>query len=146
MDNLITEKLVALDLDAVTKGEVIRHLAGLMKKDGRLNDEDAYIKSVFDREHEFATAMGYSVAIPHGKTDAVKTPALGFARVKTPIQWSDDETVQYIFQIAVPASAAGDYHLQVLAALSRQLIHEEFVDKLGKIKDPKDIVELVGTV
>ena len=38
MENLITEKLVSLDIEVNTKDEVIRHLAELMNKEDRLND------------------------------------------------------------------------------------------------------------
>mgnify|MGYP002854286422 CR=1 FL=1 len=146
MEGLINENLVALDLEANSKGDVIHILAGLIRKEGRLNDEAKYIEAVFAREQEFATAMGFSVAIPHGKTNAVKTPALAFARLKKEIKWSDEENVRFVFLIAVPEEAAGDYHLKILASLSRQLIHAEFCDKLAKITEPREIVGLVGEV
>lgn len=144
MESLMTEQLVALDLDLASKEEVIRHLARMIQAAGRLNNEDEYIQAVFKREEEFATAMGFSVAIPHGKTDAVKIPALAFARLTNAIKWSDEEEVRFIFQIAVPEEAAGDYHLKILASLSRQLIHEEFCEKLASITEPSNIVKLIG--
>lgn len=146
MENLITKNLVALDIDVSTKGEVIHTLARLIQKEGRLLDEAKYIEAVFAREQEFATAMGFKVAIPHGKTNAVKTPALAFARLKKAVKWSDDEDARFIFLIAVPEMSAGDYHLKILASLSRQLIHEEFCDKLAKISELQEIVDLVGEV
>lgn len=130
MDNLITKELIALDLDLSTKEEVIKEMAKLIEAQGKLHDYDDYIKQVFEREKDFATSIGFEVAIPHGKTNAVKCASLAFTRLKNEIQWSEDEKVKYVFLIAVPETEAGDTHLKILAQLSRKIMREEFREKL----------------
>jgi PTS system fructose-specific IIA component len=143
MDNLITKELIALDVDFSTKEEVITEMAKLMESKGVLNDYEGYIKQVFVRENTFPTAIGFEVAIPHGKTDAVKSASLAFARLKNEIQWSEEEKVKYVFLIAVPATDAGDIHLQILAQLSRKIMRDEFREKLKNSLEVDQLLELL---
>jgi len=130
MDNLITKELIVLDLDLSSKEDVIKEMARVIEGQGRLYDYNNYVKQVFEREKNFSTAIGFEVAIPHGKTDSVKNASLAFARLKNEIQWSDEEKVKYVFLIAVPETEAGDTHLKILAQLSRKIMREEFREKL----------------
>lgn len=130
MDNLITKELIVLDLDLSTKEEVIKEMARVIEGQGRLYDYNNYVNQVFAREKNFPTAIGFEVAIPHGKTDSVKNASLAFARLKNEIQWSDEEKVKYVFLIAVPETEAGDTHLKILAQISRNIMREEFREKL----------------
>lgn len=77
MEQVITTDLICLDVEAESKEDVIRLLAEKLDKAGRLNDKDEYIAEVFKREETYATGVGFSVATPHAKTDAVKTGQRG---------------------------------------------------------------------
>lgn len=143
MDELMTMGMVVLDAKARTKNEAIRMLAERMEKEGRLKDLESYIAAVQAREEAFSTAMGFDVAIPHGKSAAVKTASLAFARLEETVEWSVGDTAKFIFMIAVPSKAAGDDHLKILAALSRQLIHEEFREGLTQIGQPQELVAMI---
>lgn len=139
---LMTSDLIVFDLDASTKEEVIEKLADAMDKGGRLNSKEGYVKDVLAREALESTAIGFSVATPHAKSDAVATSSLAFARLAKPITWNDEQ-VDLVFQIAVPKAEAGNRHLQILAQLARHLMHEEFRDKLGKATNAQEVLELV---
>ncbi len=143
MDNLITKELIILDLDLSSKAEVIEEMARLFESQGRLHDYSNYIKQVFAREENFATSIGFEVAIPHGKTDAVKNASLAFARLKKEIQWSDEEKVKYVFLIAVPETEAGNTHLQILAQISRKIMREEFREKLKSSLGVDELLEII---
>lgn len=143
MNNLITDKMIILDQSLKTKDEVIYALAQKINNAGRLNDVNKYIEAVKSREADFPTSMGFYVAIPHGKSDAVKTSALAFLRLKEMVQWSEEENVKYIFMIAVPFENSGDEHLKILAALSRHLMHEDFREKLMMIQEAHELVDII---
>ena len=71
---IIEETLIDLKTGGTTKEEVIRHLAELAQQQGRIQDIEEYIKAVLHRETEYSTAMGFGIAIPHGKTAAATWP------------------------------------------------------------------------
>lgn len=143
MDRLITPELILLDMDANDKEQVIKKLSKLIDNVGRLIDCDGYLKQVFAREKEFATSLGYEVAIPHGKCDSVRSAALAFARLKNPIKWSEEDEVRYVFLIAVPEVEAGNRHLQILAQISRKLMREEFREKLKNSSTKEEILKIL---
>lgn len=141
MHELITKELLVLDLEADSKEQVIEKMAKLIEKQGRLHELAGFLAQVHKREDTFPTSVGFEVAIPHGKTDAVKTPALAFARLRSEVQWSPEEKVKYVFLIAVPETEAGEMHLQILAQLSRKIMREEFREDL---KNAGEIEQLLG--
>jgi mannitol/fructose-specific phosphotransferase system IIA component (Ntr-type) len=95
-----------------------------------------------------ATAVGYGVGIPHGKTDAIKKPTLAFAKTKELVKWGDEEEdwVNLIFMIAVPESAASDEHLKILAILSRKLMNDDFRNSLLSTNDRVELNNILQCV
>ena len=77
----------------------------------------------------YTSSIGFLIATPHAKSVHVKEPSLAFARLKDPVQWAN-EKVQMVFQIAVPDPGQGDKHLEILAKLSRKIIHDDFREQL----------------
>lgn len=144
MEQVLSKELICLDAEAEDKEAVIRLLAERLDLAGRLADKEEYIRQVFKREETYATGVGFSVATPHAKTDAVKTASVAFARLKNEIYWDEEDNVTMIFQLAVPETGAGDRHLQILAALSRKLIDDDFREQIQRAETPEEILALVG--
>lgn len=141
---IINENLVKLNLEASSREEVLKKLTKVASENGKVNDENTYIEAILKREEEFSTAVGFGVAIPHGKSDAVKEPFFMFSTVDS-IDWKsmDGDPVDLVFLIGVPANDAGSTHLKILAALSRKLMKEEFRDSLRSARTEKDIMDLL---
>lgn len=146
MVNVIDKNLIVLNLDAETKEEVFSDLANVLNEDGRLNDKAEYIENVKAREATATTGIGFGIAIPHGKTDAVKNVSVAIARLNQPVDWNsmDGKPVKMVFQIAVPESSKGDEHLRLLSELSRKLIHKEFREAILQAKNVNEILDLLG--
>lgn len=140
---IINEALIDLSVAQGTKEGVIDHLAGLALAEGRISNVDEYKTAVLHRETEYSTAMGFGIAIPHGKTAAVTEPFLCFARVNA-VDWSalDGEPVDLVFMIGVPENA-GTTHLKILASISRKLMKQEFRDELRNAKSPSELIQFL---
>ncbi|HEX7502613.1 MAG TPA: PTS sugar transporter subunit IIA, partial [Acidobacteriota bacterium] len=89
------------------------------------------------RERTYATDLGFGFAIPHGKAATVKAASIAFLRARRPFPWAakNASPVQGVLLIAVPAEANGREHLQLIARLSRRLMHEDFRDRLLSARD-----------
>lgn len=146
--DLINENLIIPGSELTDKEEIIKMMANVMEENDRLIDIDVYVREVLERESLGATAVGYGVGIPHGKTDAVKKPTLAFAKTKELVKWGDEEEdlVNLIFMIAVPESAASDEHLKILATLSRKLINDDFRNSLLKTDDRVELNNILQGV
>ena len=141
---LINQNLIALHVDAKTREEVIETLAQMAYEEGRINHMDHYVQVVLKREEEYSTSVGFGVAIPHGKTDAVNEPFLGFARVQG-VDWAapDGNPIDLVFIIGVPEAQAGTEHLKILAKISRKLMKEDFRSSLRKAHTKEAILAII---
>ena len=112
--------MIELNLDATTQREVISQLTSLLREQDRIESESAFIQGVLEREAEFSTGFGNGFAIPHCKSDTVKTASIIIGKTTNEIEWNalDDKSVTFIIMLAIPATEGGTTHLQILAALS----------------------------
>lgn len=137
------------DIEAEDKLSLIQQMVDKFDSEGYLCDKEQFHKDVLDREEVFSTYIDYGIGIPHGKSDGVEEPGVCIARLKTPIQWTDeeDEKVDLVIMIAVRNQSDNNLHMQILSKLSRNLMHEEFriLMKQGEKDDIyQALVEEVG--
>ena len=72
-EKLIDNDFVMFDLEADSAEEVIRKMADVMEQNDRLIDKETYVADVLQREKVSGTAVGFSVATPHAKSEGVKS-------------------------------------------------------------------------
>ena len=146
--SLLAAQHINLKLAASTQEGVIRELAQELFNSGHIGDLEQFIQDTMARESMGPTGIGYGIAIPHGKSTAVLKPAIAFGRSEDGLTWNslDAEPVKLVFLLAVPQESADNYHLKVLAALARHLIHEDFRSRLAACSDKDELVKLLGTI
>lgn len=130
------------DQKFTSKVQVITYLATLAKDCGKISDLESYVNAVLKREEVVSTAVGYSVAIPHGESDAVKETFVGCLKLEEPIDWDGMETT-LVFMIGVPLATRDKEHIKILAMLSRSLMREEFRNRLSNAKDSKAFYQVI---
>ena len=133
-----------LDIKPTSKAECINELVDLMDKTGNLNDKEEYKKAILAREELSTTGIGDGIAIPHGKTKAVKGASLAAAVCKGGVDYDslDGAPANLFFMIAVPDNS-DNLHLEVLARLSTILMDEEFRKKLIECTDKDEFLKLI---
>ncbi|MDP7423039.1 MAG: PTS sugar transporter subunit IIA [bacterium] len=143
----LSEPLVDLNLTAGSKVEAIEALVDLLVKENKVLDRKSYLDLVLERERMGSTGIGKGIAIPHGKTDAIKSVAIAFGRSKQGIDFDslDDQPVKLIFLLAAP-NDAGPIYLKALARLSRILRKEDFRQSLLKAKKEKAVLDLIESI
>lgn len=146
--SLLNEKSIFIPLETSDKMACIAAMVDGLHAAGSVTDKSAYEAAVIARENTGSTGIGFEVAIPHGKSNGVASPGLAFAKLAQPIDWQslDGNPVKAVFMIAVPEAAAGNEHLQILIALSRKLIDEDFRSQLMNISTPQDLINLLSTI
>jgi PTS system, fructose subfamily, IIA component len=122
---------INMNLNGNTQKEILSSLATLAKSQDIVSDEDTLVQDYLEREKESTTGFGNGVAIPHARTNNVKTTAILFGRSNSDIEWNslDGKPVNTFISLLVP-NDQGDTHLKLLAKLSRQLVHKDFVSIL----------------
>jgi fructose-specific PTS system IIA-like component len=126
---IIEQELISVTSDAQTQQEAIADLAGLLFASGRAEDRGAIEDAVWQREQVYATAMGFGVAIPHCRNDAVLADSVAVLRMQQPIRWGSED-VRLVILLAITGAAADKKHLQVFSQFARKLMDEKFRDQL----------------
>ncbi|WP_461606301.1 PTS fructose transporter subunit IIABC [Aeromonas rivipollensis] len=141
---LINEQLIALDLKASRKEEVFSEMTRLLVAQGKVSDEQQFIKDLWAREELDNTGFEEGVALPHAKSAAVSTPAVAIGISRSGIDYGaeDGKPSRLFFMIASPAGGA-NHHIEVLAELSAKLIEEGFIDALLAAKSPTAALALL---
>ena len=139
----INLKLVTTDLDVSSKDQALHHLAELLLKEGKLADADGFVEDVYKREAEGQTGIGNFVAIPHGKSEFVHTPAVAIGINQSEIPWEslDGKGVRVVILFAVGSDAeAAKEHLKLLSLFARKLGNDQVVEKLLAAASPEDVL------
>lgn len=138
---LVAPEAIALKLSATDAQSAMAELAGLLAGVGAVSDKESYLQAVYAREQHGTTAVGFGVAIPHGKSAGVARAAVAFGRSEQGLDWEsmDGEPVHLVFLIAAP-EGANDTHLKALSQLARMLMHEEIRQKLQDAATPDQVL------
>lgn len=146
--SIFSTEMIVLNLSAKDKQDALIQLAKLIEEAGKLRAGgfDNYLLSLEKREEEFSTAVGYDYAIPHGKSDAVAMPAVAFAHLAQPILWDEEEDdwVENVFMIAVPAASAGDEHIKILTKLAAAIMDDDFREHIAQAQDANKVLDITN--
>lgn len=99
-----------------------------------------------ERERAGSTGVGDGVALPHARVAGLSRPCAVFLRLEAPVDFKavDDQPVDLIFALLVPAEASGGEHLQALAKISRLLRQAELRGQLRQAQTADAIFALLS--
>jgi len=139
-------KAISANLKATTKQKVLEELTELLIDANEIKeqDRDEIIKVLSARESIGSTGIGYGVAIPHGKSQAIETVMLAIGYSKEGINFdSIDGKPVNLFFLLLTSPEHGQLHLKLLARLSRFLKDRFFRESLLKAKTEEDIYKAI---
>ncbi|MCI8658830.1 MAG: PTS 2-O-a-mannosyl-D-glycerate transporter subunit IIABC [Lachnospiraceae bacterium] len=138
-----SRKLISLNCEFTTKLEAINYLVDKLDAAGKLSSRDEYYKAVLERESLSETGIDMGMAIPHGKSNAVREAAFAVATVKKPIEdWESvvpENQVSIIFLLAIPEAEAGSTHLELLAELMTRVSNPDYLNRLKLSKTADEL-------
>ncbi|GAA0432382.1 PTS fructose transporter subunit IIABC [Lentibacillus halophilus] len=142
---LLKKDTLILDLNANTKDDVLNELVEKLDEAGKLTEAETFKHDIWSREEESTTGIGESVAIPHAKSAAVKTPAIAFGRSGDGIDFAslDGQPAHLFFMIAASEGANND-HLEALSRLSTFLMDTSFRDQLYAATTTDEIIQAIN--
>lgn len=147
LKQLTSPSLISVGIECRSKEEVIRALTKQLFEAGKLYSEEEFLLAVPDREKLSATGIEGGLAIPHGKSKAVKEAALAVATLKKPLSgWKSidpNNEVQLVFLLAIPEVEGGSTHLKLLSELSTRLMNPSYKEQL---LDSRDQLELYNNL
>jgi nitrogen PTS system EIIA component len=145
--NLISPLLqsanVQADFEATSKKRLFEQAGQLFQASHDVPANEVF-DSLFSREKLGSTALGYGIAIPHGRIKHLRETACAFLRLKNAIEFDapDGQPVDLIFILLAPA-AATDIHLQILGELAAMFSDEDFRARLRAAADAATLHRLI---
>ncbi|MEG1932960.1 MAG: cation:proton antiporter [Kiritimatiellia bacterium] len=91
LSRYISERNIITPLVATTREEIIRELLLRLHDNGSLNDIARAEEDVLRRENIMPTGVGFGVACPHARTDAVNALICAIGITQTPVDFSQEE-------------------------------------------------------
>ena len=148
LTDFINKDAVCIDLKSNDKTAVLYELVDIFLKSGGIKNGNR--KKLFnilcEREKLGSTGITNGAAIPHGKSDLVKSITIAIGISPNGVDFdSIDREKTYIFAllIAPPSSAAP--HLRALARIARLFKNKTFRHVLINAKSPEDVIRLIAT-
>ena len=131
-------------LSAQSKNEALEKLVQILYEGGYLEDKDAFLADVLQREEISTTGIGNGIAIPHGKSSAVKETTVAIGRLTSSLEWEsvDDKPVELIVLLAVNDADKTGIHVKLLSEMARKLASEQNCKKLLDAKDAQGIIDV----
>lgn len=145
---LTNPSLINLQTTFDSRDQAILALAEQLDSQGKLYNKQEYLKAVFAREQQGPTALGEGLAVPHGKSDAVKEAAFAVATLKQDLKWKgmdedEDEDVNLVFLIAIPNAEAGSTHIHLLTELTTTLVDDDVREAILKAQSAAEFIALL---
>lgn len=79
-------------------------------------------------------------AIPHAQSAAIKQSSMLILKLKNPIEWDslDGQKIDTVISFLVPEKDSKK-HLQYLSNTAKLLTHQDFIEKLKKLRHQKKL-------
>ena len=141
--DLVAPEAILPALKVNSKKQALQELAAKAAHLSGQNERSVF-EVLLQREKLGTTAVGYGVAIPHGKLPKLEKLFGLFARLERPIDFEalDGLPVDLMFLLIAPENAGAD-HLKALALIARALRSPGLAVKLRATRDPSALFSLL---
>lgn len=141
--DLITPDVVKVPLKSRDKPGVIEELIEVLKDAGKIDEMDKAIEAIHKREALGSTGLEMGVAVPHAKTDAVKTLTIAIGISPEGVEFGAiDGKPSKLFFLMLAAPNQSGPHIEALAEIAKLSRSKTFLDALMNAKTPEEVVKL----
>ncbi len=138
-----SEDAIKLNLEGVTKDEILKELIGLLKLDDK--SEGMLFKMLKRRENLGSTGIGRSIAIPHCRSLVVNKLRVAFGRKSEGLDFKaiDEKPVRFFFLIVAPPLEVSNQYLPVLGKIAQFSKEADVPDRLLGIESSTEFMALL---
>ena len=148
IQDLLDGDCIIEDMQATDKTGVIREFASLLRRTGRIRDEEQLVSIILQRETT-TTGIGDGIAIPHGRLKDIPEVIVAFGRSRKGVDFQsvDNKPVHLFFLFVTPESRP-EVHLSTLRRLARvtrsSVLRERLIHSTNRLEMQKLILEEDG--
>lgn len=141
--DLILPGIVKVPLESTGKPAVLRELVQILKDAGKIADVERALTAVNQREQLGSTGLELGIAVPHAKTDTVKTLTLAIGVSPRGIDFTslDGKPSRLFFLMLAPPNQSGP-HIQALAEIAKLSHSRSLCDAIMNARSAEEVVRL----
>jgi len=145
LTQILQPTCIKVPLVGPDKDSAITELVDVLAENGLLQDRQSALDAVFARERTRSTGIGSGIAIPHGKSNAVRELVMALGIAHDPIDFDsvDKKPVSIVILLVSPLDQTGP-HIQALARISRLMLDTDFKSRLEKAQSAEAAYELLS--
>jgi nitrogen PTS system EIIA component len=142
--DLVAPEAIVPALKVISKKQALQELAARAAMLTGQNERSIF-EVLLQREKLGTTAVGYGVAIPHGKLPKLEKMFGLFARLDRPVDFEamDGQQVDLMLLLLAPEGAGAD-HLKALARVARLLRDQDVANKLRASRDAESLYAVLS--
>lgn len=142
--DLVEDKIIKTPLESKDKPDVLRELVQILKDAGEIDDFDTVLNAVQEREDKQSTGLTDNIAVPHAKTDAVKSLKLAIGISPEGIDFNSvDKQPSKLFFLLVAAPGMSGPHVEALAEIAKLAQSKTLCKTLISADNAQEVVELL---
>ncbi len=144
ISDIITPSRIELKVAIQSKDELLEYMPNILKRNGDIEDLHEVRRIIFERERLMSTGIGHGIALPHGKSNAVRKTSAALVTLANPIEYEslDGEPVQIVV-ILVGKEDQVSTHLKLLSKISRVVSSDSFRAAALSAERPEDVFALL---
>jgi PTS system fructose-specific IIC component/PTS system nitrogen regulatory IIA component len=144
LQDVLLPKFIKVNLKAEDKNEAFEELVTHYCKTDNSSSYKQILDAIIKREEKMSTGIYKGIAVPHGKTDAVKKicGALGISEKGVQYDSLDGEPVHLLFMIVSPIEDSDNF-LWLLKHLAQLIEIPQFLIELQQQKDPQSAFNVI---
>jgi PTS system nitrogen regulatory IIA component len=144
--DLLEPRRVIIVKGAKGKESIIAKLVSFIARDYPKLEKDVILDKVLKREQGISTTLDTGISIPHARIDEIKDFVVALALIPNGLRETSGQSVEIkaMFLFLSPSDTAFfQKHLKLLAILS-STFQPEFIEKLCRLKTPRQIIKEIG--
>ncbi|MDR0321247.1 MAG: PTS sugar transporter subunit IIA [Treponema sp.] len=144
LQDILLPEFIKVNIEAEDKDNAFEELVSYYCKADKSKSYNEILDAIVTREAKMSTGIHRGVAVPHGKTTAVKKlrGVLGISQKGVQYDALDGEPVYLLFMIISPVEDSGD-HLRLLKHLSALVEIPQFKTELQAQKDAQSAFNVI---
>lgn len=137
---ILREQCVVADIKGKTKRGIITELVEALANARLIEDVEAVVNVVMEREKLGSTGIGNGVAVPHGKLKNINGIMCTFGRSLNGVDFDAvDRGLVHIFFLVLAPEDSASLHLKVLSRITKILRDQSLRKKVMKLSNTHDI-------
>ncbi|GBU26726.1 hypothetical protein R84B8_00238 [Treponema sp. R8-4-B8] len=144
LQDVLLPEFIKVNLKAIDKNEAFKELVAHYCKTNNSPSFAQILDAIVKREAKMSTGIHKGIAVPHGKTDAVKKICCVVGISEKGVQYDslDGEPVHLLFMIVSPVEDSDNF-LWILKHLAQLIENPQFKSELRSQKDPQSAFNVI---